>query len=72
MSILKAGQRLLAPYQLSDIHTAADIQEFGAIGEGYIVFCLIIEGTVRVQSRIGFTATFLFPLLGAPFSSWRP
>ena len=34
MSILKAGQRFLAPYQLSDIHTAADIQEFGAIGEG--------------------------------------
>ena len=29
MSILKAGQRFLAPYQLSDIHTAADIQEFG-------------------------------------------
>ena len=34
MSILKAGQRFLAPYKLSDIHTAADIQEFGAIGEG--------------------------------------
>ena len=43
MSILKAGQRFLAPYQLSDIHTAADIKEFGwdldiqelgAIGEG--------------------------------------
>ena len=34
MSILKAGQRFLAPYQLSDIHTATDIQEFGAIGEG--------------------------------------
>ena len=33
MSILKAGQRFLAPYQLSDIHTAADIQEFGAIGK---------------------------------------
>ena len=31
--ILKAGQRFLAPIQLSDIHTAADIQEFGAIGE---------------------------------------
>ena len=31
MSILKAGQRFLAPYQLSDIHTAVDIQEFGAI-----------------------------------------
>jgi hypothetical protein len=36
MSILKAGQRFLAPYQLSlsDIHTATDIQEFGAVGEG--------------------------------------
>ena len=34
MPILKAGQRFLAPYQLSDIHTATDIQEFGAIGEG--------------------------------------
>ena len=31
MSILKAGQRFLAPYQLLDVHTAADIQEFGAI-----------------------------------------
>ena len=43
ISLLKAGQRFLAPYQLSDIHTAADIKEFGwdldiqelgAIGEG--------------------------------------
>ena len=39
MSVLKAGQRFLAPYQLSDILTATDIQEFGfqefgAIGEG--------------------------------------
>jgi hypothetical protein len=25
----------LAPYQLSDIHITAEIQEFGAIGEGY-------------------------------------
>ena len=39
MSVLKAGQRFLAPYQSSDIHTATNIQEFGfqefgAIGEG--------------------------------------
>ena len=34
MSILKAEQRLLASHQLSDIHTAANNQEFGAIGEG--------------------------------------
>ena len=25
---------VMAPYQLSDIHTAADIQECGVIGEG--------------------------------------
>jgi hypothetical protein len=35
MSILKAEQRFLAPYQFSDIHTPADIQEFGAIGESW-------------------------------------
>ena len=29
MSVLKAGQRFLAPYRVSDIHSAADIKQFG-------------------------------------------
>ena len=34
MSVLKAGQWFLTPYQLSAIHTTTDIHEFGTIGEG--------------------------------------
>ena len=54
MSVLKAGQRFLAPYQLSDILTATDIQEFGVIGEGtglgfYVCMYRAFIGIIRCR-----------------------